>query len=185
MTPYEVLGVSPSASDAEIRRAYLALARRHHPDFQSDADTADRVAAERQMQRINEAWQLLGDTDRRADYDRLAAEPHGDPVPDDRWTPSGGPHPDFVPLDDDDTDYSLLLDQLDASPYRNARAVPRWQQLLPAALLVVALACLSVGLVVNIPSVLALGVLLLVAAGASFVLTPMLAVLRSHERDPD
>ena len=50
MTPYEILGVSPSASPAEIRRAYLALARRHHPDAGGD------VA---QMRLLNEAWAAL------------------------------------------------------------------------------------------------------------------------------
>jgi hypothetical protein len=50
MTPYEVLGVPPSASPAEIRRAYLALARRHHPD--AGGDVAE-------MRRLNEAWAAL------------------------------------------------------------------------------------------------------------------------------
>jgi hypothetical protein len=50
MSPYEVLGVSPSASPEEIRRAYLALARRHHPDAGGSAD---------QMRRLNEAWAAL------------------------------------------------------------------------------------------------------------------------------
>jgi hypothetical protein len=50
MTPYEVLGVSPTASPAEIRRAYLTLARRHHPDAGGDVD---------QMRRLNEAWAAL------------------------------------------------------------------------------------------------------------------------------
>jgi hypothetical protein len=50
MSPYDVLGVSPDASQAEIRRAYLTLARRHHPDAGGDADA---------MRRLNEAWAAL------------------------------------------------------------------------------------------------------------------------------
>jgi len=50
MSPYEVLGVPPSATPAEIRRAYLALARRHHPDAGGSAD---------EMRRLNEAWAAL------------------------------------------------------------------------------------------------------------------------------
>jgi curved DNA-binding protein CbpA len=50
MSPYDVLGVSPDASQAEIRRAYLSLARRHHPDAGGDADD---------MRRLNEAWAAL------------------------------------------------------------------------------------------------------------------------------
>jgi hypothetical protein len=50
MSPYDVLGVSPDASQAEIRRAYLTLARRHHPDAGGNADD---------MRRLNEAWAAL------------------------------------------------------------------------------------------------------------------------------
>src|SRR3954451_13759441 len=50
VSPYDVLGVPPGASPAEIRRAYLRLARRHHPD-------AGGNAAE--MRRLNEAWAAL------------------------------------------------------------------------------------------------------------------------------
>jgi hypothetical protein len=53
VSPYEVLGVSPTATPAEIRRAYLTLARRHHPDAGGDAA---------QMRRLNEAWAALSTT---------------------------------------------------------------------------------------------------------------------------
>ena len=73
MNPYAVLGVAPTASDAEIRRAYLALARRFHPDANPGAE--DRMLA------INEAWAILGDRARRAAWDRRAPDPGF--VPDD------------------------------------------------------------------------------------------------------
>src|SRR5690606_23888571 len=58
-THYEVLGVPASASEAEIRRAYLAAARRHHPDLESDVDL--RAQAELRMQGVNDAWRVLSD----------------------------------------------------------------------------------------------------------------------------
>jgi len=50
MSPYEVLGVRPDATPDEIRRAYLTLARRHHPDAGGDPE---------EMRRLNEAWSAL------------------------------------------------------------------------------------------------------------------------------
>ena len=75
MNPYAVLGVEPSASDAEIRRAYLALARRFHPDANPGGE--DRMRA------VNEAWAILGDRTRRAAWDRGAPTPDPGFVPDD------------------------------------------------------------------------------------------------------
>lgn len=67
MSWYDVLGVAPTASASEIREAYRALARRHHPDQQSSAAGA---AGGEEMARINEAYRVLGDPARRNDYDR-------------------------------------------------------------------------------------------------------------------
>ena len=60
MTHYDVLGVAVGASRADIHRAYLTLARRHHPDAGGD-DAA--------MRKINEAWAVLSDNTRRRRYD--------------------------------------------------------------------------------------------------------------------
>jgi len=65
--PYAVLGVARTVSDAELRRAYLKLARRHHPDSHPEAG---RDAAERKMQEINAAWALVSDSTRRASFDK-------------------------------------------------------------------------------------------------------------------
>ena len=66
---YDVLGVSTRSSGDEVRKAYLDLARRFHPDRYIDASPAQRSAAERSMQEINEAWRVLGDPGRRRRYD--------------------------------------------------------------------------------------------------------------------
>lgn len=67
-TYYEVLGVGPGATGEEVRRAYRERARIHHPDSAGGGDPAGRT-----MQDLNEAWRVLGDPDRRADYDRRLA----------------------------------------------------------------------------------------------------------------
>jgi curved DNA-binding protein len=63
---YEVLGVSRDASAEEIKRAWRKLARKYHPDVSKEPD------AERRMKEINEAFEVLGDPEKRAAYDRLA-----------------------------------------------------------------------------------------------------------------
>lgn len=64
LDPYAILGVPRSASPLQVARAHRRLAKRHHPDIHLDADAGER------MRRINEAWQLLSNPLRRADYDR-------------------------------------------------------------------------------------------------------------------
>lgn len=175
-THYEVLGVAAGASAAEIRRAYLALARRHHPDFHPAADEPGRRADEREMQRINQAWAVLGDPGRRAAYDR-GLEADDEPA---RRRPGPADYR-FTPLDDDDTDYAALLDD---TPVEGTQ-VSRWLQTLPPALLVGGFVALVVGAVVNVGLLLALGVAGLVLGLLAFLATPFVAVMRSYQSDPD
>ncbi len=65
---YEVLGVSRDADAKTIKRAFLKLARKVHPDVSDDPD------AEKKFKDINEAYSVLSDETRRANYDR-----YGDP----------------------------------------------------------------------------------------------------------
>lgn len=65
---YELLGVVREASPDDIKRAYRSLARKHHPDV---AD--DKVAAEHHFKEINEAYEVLSDPQKRAQYDRFGA----------------------------------------------------------------------------------------------------------------
>ena len=62
---YELLGVTRTASDAEIKRAFRALARELHPDVSAEPD------AERRFRDVAEAFEVLSDPERRATYDRF------------------------------------------------------------------------------------------------------------------
>lgn len=78
---YETLGVAESAPAEEVRRAYIDLARRLHPDRWVDASPAARADTERRMQQVNEAWRVLGDARRRRAYDAGRHQPGRSPAP--------------------------------------------------------------------------------------------------------
>lgn len=64
---YEVLGVKPDASEAQIKSAYRKLARKYHPDVSKEAGAEDKFKA------VNEAHEVLHDKQKRAEYDQLRA----------------------------------------------------------------------------------------------------------------
>ena len=64
---YGVLGVEPSAGDAEIKTAYRRLARKYHPDVSKEAGAEDKFKA------VNEAYEALRDPEKRKAYDQLRA----------------------------------------------------------------------------------------------------------------
>ena len=68
-THYETLGVTASASTAEIRKAYLRRARALHPDRHLDRPEKDARRAEEAMQQVNVAWNILSDPKKKAEYD--------------------------------------------------------------------------------------------------------------------
>jgi len=63
---YEILGVPREAGPEEIRKAFRKLARKHHPDV-----AADKATAEEKFKEINEAYEVLGDPEKRGKYDAL------------------------------------------------------------------------------------------------------------------
>ena len=72
---YEVLGVDRSASAEEIKKAYRTLAKKYHPDLNQGDDSAAQKFKE-----INEAYQVLGDDQKRHQYDQFGTsefDPNG------------------------------------------------------------------------------------------------------------
>ena len=65
---YKTLGVKRTASADEVRKAYRRLARKYHPDV----NPGDQ-SAETRFKGINEAYEVLGDSDKRNKYDELGA----------------------------------------------------------------------------------------------------------------
>jgi uncharacterized membrane protein (DUF485 family) len=66
--PYAVLGVPPTATDAEIRAAYRDLGAKYHPD-RHQGNPLEDLAADK-MAEINRAYEILSDPERRAAFDR-------------------------------------------------------------------------------------------------------------------
>src|SRR3989337_2157092 len=64
---YDVLGVARNASEEELKRAYRRLAMQYHPDRNPEPD------AEARFKEINEAYEVLGDAEKRARYDRYGS----------------------------------------------------------------------------------------------------------------
>ena len=172
MTLYEVLGVEASASPVDLRRAYVRLARQHHPDYFVAAPAEERSAAERRMRAINEAWDVLGDPAKRRRYDEI--EGLASSVDD-----AEGAR--FQPFDTDDDD----IDPLDLAdePYRSdpvmESALTRALTLAPVASFALSIVLLAVGMVVGSVAVLGLAVAAFLFACLGFVVIPLLALSRA------
>lgn len=80
---YKILGVDRNATQKEIKAAYRKLAREYHPDVNPDDPTAQE-----RFKEINEAYQVLGDPEKRKKYDELGANWR-------QWERMGGRPEDF------------------------------------------------------------------------------------------
>lgn len=169
---YDRLGVSPTASQDEIRRAWLALARDHHPDFHA-GDAQTRQRNEREMQSINEAWSVLGDPAKRKAYD----ERYGT---DSKVTAPPPADYRFVPFDDDDDEIDPRL--VEDAPVEGTE-VHRSVQMLPIVLLVGGFLGIVGGFALATPFLLAVGVAGVVMAGGAFVAAPAVAIYRSIQAE--
>jgi curved DNA-binding protein len=81
---YEILGVSRTASDSELKKAFRKLAREYHPDV-----AKNKKQAEEKFKEINEAYEVLGDPAKRRKYDELGPNWHAGAD----FGAGGGPNP--------------------------------------------------------------------------------------------
>ncbi len=175
MQHYVELGVEPDATVEEIRSSYLALARRYHPDGLAGASDTDRRQASARMATVNAAWSVLSNARRRQVYDASwrGDEPRGATIRDisDSWTA-------FDADADDDIDPELLDDTPSGAP-----TLRRGFTFLPAGLGVAGAGSLIVGSLVGIGPLAGLGLVLIIAAGLSFLLVPLIALANSSRAD--
>jgi curved DNA-binding protein len=81
---YKILGVDPDADDKTIKAAYRRLARKYHPDVSAEAN------AEEKFKELAEAYEVLKDTDKRAQYDMVRQQGGAGPFePPPGWRPGG------------------------------------------------------------------------------------------------
>jgi curved DNA-binding protein CbpA len=161
VTYYELLGVAPDASTDEIRRAYVELARRHHPDVGGAEMTA-------RMQELNQAWHVLGDRGRRLLYDAGLTSERPRPV---------------VPPDDGWEGWDEWRAEEESDEPIGPTATTRWRAMLPVALFAAAVGTFCIGVVMAAAPLLALAIVLLIGAGAAFVIVPFLEMAQSRRRD--
>jgi DnaJ domain len=172
---YDVLGVPTSATHAEVRAAYRAAARDHHPDAGGDPG---------RMRALNVAWAVLGDPVRRAAYDRVLA---GDARDRQFVAPDEAP-PTYTPWADDgdrwpiDPDARLTADEwadlADGRPIAPTRALVGWWAILPPAMLLSALGLFVAGIFFTAPTLMALAAGAFIASAGLFVLAPLRAMAR-------
>jgi DnaJ-class molecular chaperone len=72
--PYKVLGVARDAPDEEIRRTYRKLAKQLHPDL----NPANRASAEEKFKKVSAAYDIIGDPEKRKQYDRGEIDANGE-----------------------------------------------------------------------------------------------------------
>ena len=184
---YNTLGVVASASAADLRAAYLRLARAHHPDKFAGAE---RVKAEARMQEINEAWNVLGVAHKRREYDAAttrAGSPNGQsrrgsvPGSSPRGSAARG-NAHFRPFDDDPIDRADI--DLDPTPIAGSRNISRLATFLPIILVMMGVLTAAFGTLVDAAGVFALGLVCLALGGVCFLMLPLVVMSRA-ERDPD
>ncbi|HWK86120.1 MAG TPA: DnaJ C-terminal domain-containing protein [Xanthobacteraceae bacterium] len=71
--PYDVLGVPRKAAEADIKKAYRRLAKKYHPDTNKDPKSKERFAE------ANAAYEIIGDSKKRAQFDRGEIDAEGKP----------------------------------------------------------------------------------------------------------
>jgi curved DNA-binding protein len=116
---YDILGVKPDASEADIKSAYRKLARKYHPDKNKEAGAEDKFKS------INEANEVLKDAEKRRSYDELRA---GGYRQGEQFRPPPGWHGQSGHGDTGDGDFSDFFESLfgrNAAGGQRGQARPR------------------------------------------------------------
>lgn len=103
---YRILGVPKTASAKDIKSAFRRLAREYHPDVNKD-----KPNAEERFKEINEAYEVLGDPEKRKQYDQLGANWHAY----EQWQRAGGRGTPF--------DFSAFMGGMGGRPRRSGRTL--------------------------------------------------------------
>lgn len=189
MNHYEALGVPVGAPPATVRQAYLAAARRHHPDFHADADQLTREKHALQMQVINQAWAVLGNAKDRERYDLGFRTPVG-PAADRVRTRPAAEMPDgkgWTPRADDDgwiDDYQGWMTE-DERPRPDRSEPPRQRialAVLPVGLFVLAVLSIFLGMALGARPLIAGGFAAGIFSAVLFVIMPVIEMSRSRYR---
>lgn len=164
------------ATHAELRAAYLKLARTWHPDLHNGAQSA---TAERKMRQINDAWSVLGSRHERTAYDRELAvtTPAGHAQA--GYGHRGRSH--FQAFDDEpitDRDFDL-----DETPFAQSKKMPQWMSMMPILMVIAAVMLFGAGLLVNARSIIATAAAIFALGAIGFLALP-LWVMSQAERDP-
>ncbi len=192
MNHYEVLGVPMGADPTEIRRAYLALARRHHPDLHAGDPPKLQAESRSRMLEVNAAWAVLGNNDRRQGYDRLVQEGRtgtaAAPVGRDGQVQADPTRRGWAPLSDDTrwmTDFDGWRAEAEAFPPDPPVPGGRdpWK-LLPVGIFVASIVIGCFALVATIRPLLALAYVGVAVSAVLFFALPLLEMTR-RRRDGD
>ena len=172
-----MLGVDRDASEAEIRRAYLARARQFHPDVSRD----DPQAAER-MRRVNQAWELLSDPEFRSGTvpAPVRSSPSGPPSsfrPGPAPGDAGGTADDFDP---DEGDGFGGFSEADDRAITGG-GLPDWLRLTPPLTLAAGVFLVAVGGLAGLLPLVAVGLGALAVALVMFVVAPLVALARCKQ----
>lgn len=187
MNHYEALGVPMGASAKELRHAYLAAARRHHPDFHATDEARARADHARQMQHVNEAWTVLGDAAAREHYDltlRVGANPARE-----RDRPNRDPEaPEgkgWTPRADDDgwqQDFRGWAADDDRLADDEPGAGPDAVKLLPLGLFGLGMLIAFVGMALDERGLMAVALVTIAVSAILFVMLPAREMIRSRGR---
>lgn len=184
-THYQVLGISPGATHDEIRRAYRAKARRHHPDARAGSGSSSReerdgATGTLAMATINAAWHILRDPARRRAYDvEIGLRPGRRPAETAPGSSDAGGAGDgrewaaagiYAGFDEDD--------RL-AGPARPADLLV----MVPVVLVVAAVAMFFFSTMTGAIRLRNFALVLLPVSGVGFVAAPLVVILRGRSRD--